>query len=177
MLDTMNALASKTQKPPKLPPQRKRFADAILAGTNQTQATIHAGYSSIRADQKGYSLMRIGDVIKYIAYHQLQIAERNRITQDEIVSGIREVITRLKASSARLKDASQASSAAPLLKSYELLAKMGGFLRDQGIDPEQRPAFVGISIHMGNGKIDVTHGNGKPVIDVTNQLVEKKKTS
>ena len=173
----MNKLTSITPKLPELPPQRRRFADAIIQGTNQTQATIQAGYSVKCATTQAVRLLANDSVIAYIACHQLQIAERNRITQDEIVSGIRDVITRLKESSARLKDRNQASSAVPLLKSYELLAKMGGFLRDQGIDPEQRPAFVGISIQMGDGKVSVAHGDNKPVIDVTHRIAEKKKTS
>lgn len=137
-----------TVKPPKLPPQRKRFADAYLSGSNQTQSAVKAGYAIRSAYNQGDRLMNYDDIKEYIAFHQSLIAERNRITQDEIVSGVREVITRLKAT--------KPYQSVPLLKGYELLAKMGGYLRDQGIDPEQRPAFVGISIHMGDGTVEMT---------------------
>ncbi len=140
-----------TVKPPKLSPQRKRFADAYLSGSNQTQSAVTAGYAIRSAYNQGDRLMNYDDIKQYIAFHQSLIAERNRITQDEIVSGVRDVI-------ARLKVAKPFQSVA-LLKGYELLAKMGGYLRDQGIDPEQRPAFVGISIHMGDGSVKLTRTN------------------
>lgn len=151
MLNTMNILAGKTAKPPQLSPQRKRFADALLAGMNQTTAAIEAGYSDKTASVQGSSLLRIPLISEYIAFYQAKIAERNKITQDEIVTGIREVIDRLKAT--------RPYQSVPLLKGYELLAKMAGFLRDQGIDPEQRPSFVGINITMGNGTVKMTRTN------------------
>ena len=148
----MNKLAIKTPKPPKLSPQRKRFADALLTGSNQTQSAVTAGYTPRSASVQADRLLKNDSIQAYIAFHELQIAERNRITQDEIVSGIREVIINLKVI--------RPYQSVPLLKGYELLAKMGGYLREQGMDPEQRPAFVGINITMGKGKIEVTHGGG-----------------
>lgn len=147
----MNKLVDKTANPPKLSPQRQRFADAFLTGSNQTQAAVTAGYALKSAYNQGDRLMKYDEVKVYIAFHQQQIAERNRITQDEIVSGVREVINMLKGI--------RPYQSVPLLKGYELLAKMGGYLRDQGIDPEQRPAFIGINITMGNGKVTMTRTN------------------
>ena len=147
----MNILAEKTAKPPKLTPQRKRFADAHLAGQNNTQAAVTAGYALRSAYNQADRLMNYDDVIEYIAFHEQQIAERNRITQDEIVSGIREVINRLQSI--------RPYQSVPLLKGYELLAKMGGFMREQGIDPEQRPAFIGINITIGDGMVKMTRTN------------------
>ena len=83
----------------------------------------------------------------YILFHQSETAKRNEIKLDEIVLGVREVIKTCKE-----KKPYQATN---LLKAYELLAKMGGYLRDQGVDPEQRPSFVGISINMGKGTVEM----------------------
>lgn len=167
MTHDMNKLTSKDQNPPHLSPQRKRFADAILTGENQTQATVTAGYSLRSAYNQGDRLMKYDDIKAYIAFYQVEIARRNAITQDEIVSGIRDVIVKLKDTNRTL------SSATQLLKGYELLAKMGGFLREQGIDPEQRPAFVGISINMGDGKVDVKQTRGNSGGNKKNDKQEK----
>lgn len=150
----MNKLTNIPVKPPQLPPQRKRFADAFLAGKNQTQASIEAGYSTKTATVKASSLLTIVDIKEYIAFHQSELAKRNEIKLDEIVLGIREVIDKCKVS--------KPYQSAQLLKAYELLAKMGGFMKDQGIDPDSRPAFVGISINMGEGTVKVVSAGGNP---------------
>lgn len=141
----MNKLTTIPKKLPQLSPRRKRFADAYLAGKNQTEASIEAGYSIKTATVKASSLLTIVDIREYIAFHQSELAKRNQIKLDEIVLGIREVIDKCKVS--------KPYQSAQLLKAYELLAKMGGFMKDQGIDADSRPAFVGISINMGEGTV------------------------
>lgn len=148
----MNELTNIPVKLPQLSPQRKRFADAFLAGMNQTEASIEAGYSTKTATVKASSLLTIVDIKAYISYHQSETAKRNEIKLDEIVLGIREVISKCKVS--------KPYQSAQLLKAYELLAKMGGFMRDQGIDPDSRPAFVGISINMGEGTVKMVSTGG-----------------
>ena len=163
----MNELTSIPIKPPQLPPQRKRFADAFLAGENQTQAALVAGYSSKGARNQGVRLITNARIEAYIAFHQSELAKRNEIKLDEIVLGIREVIDKCKVS--------RPYQSAQLLKAYELLAKMGGFMRDQGIDPDSRPAFVGISINMGEGTVKMvsTRGNyGGTSIDSSKKKAE-----
>ena len=157
----MNKLVDKIANPPKLSPQRQRFADAFLTGQNKTQSALTAGYALRSAYNQGDRLMKHDEVKAYIAFYQLQIAERNKITQDEIVEGIREVIINLKVI--------RPYQSVPLLKGYELLAKMGGYLRDQGIDPEQRPSFVGINITMGNGTVKMTRT--KSAHNATNEQI------
>lgn len=159
----MNKLSNNPAKPPHLSPQRKRFADALLTCRNQTEAAIEAGYSKKTATVKASSLLAIVNVKEYIDFQQSEIAKRNEIKQDEIVLGIREVISKCK----------WPYQPAQLLKAYELLAKMGGYLRDQGIDPEQRPAFVGISINMGKGTVEMmkdSQHSKTEIIDVTDKL-------
>lgn len=171
----MNKLTNSPAKPPQLPPQRKRFADAFLAGKNQTEASIEAGYSPNGARNQGVRLITNEGIEAYISYHQSELARRNEIKLDEIVLGIRGVIDKCKAS--------KPYQSAQLLKAYELLAKMGGFMREQGIDPDNRPAFVGISINMGEGTVKMvsTGGNYRgtsidsskhkaETIDVTNAI-------
>ncbi len=46
--------------------QKKKFADALMKGSNQRQAAIHAGYSEKTAKVKGSQLAKDKDVIGYM---------------------------------------------------------------------------------------------------------------
>ena len=168
MLDIMNKLTKNSSKIPTLSPMRQRFADAILSGMNQTQACIEAGYSAKSAKINSYRLKVNEGIQAYIAYKVAETAERNKISQDEIVRKTRQTIDRCMQTEPVLDKkgkqvfveteagefvAAYTFQAAAVLKGLELLAKMGGYLREQGIAPDQRPAFTGLIINMGNGTV------------------------
>lgn len=46
--------------------QKKMFADALMKGSNQRQAAIHAGYSEKTAKVKGSQLAKDKDVLAYM---------------------------------------------------------------------------------------------------------------
>lgn len=157
----MNELVKNSPNLLKLNPKQLRFAQEYVIDLNGKRATIEAGYSPKTAYSKSSQLLKIVKIKEYIASLEKETAKRNEIKLDEIVLGIREVISKCKAS--------KPYQSAQLLKAYELLAKMGGYLREQGIDQDQRPAFVGISINMGNGTVKM--------VSVKDNLKEQPKDS
>jgi len=171
MLDTMNELTNNPAKPTHLSPQRKRFADAFLTGKSVEQAFIDAGYAPKSANSNSYRLM-VNDGIKaYIAFHQAETAERNKITLDEIVRTTREIRDRCMQHRPVLDKKGQqvygklgpmyAFQASEAIKANELLAKLGGLVKDAGGDG-------GGNIYMG------IMFNGLPdhLKDKTNKLLK-----
>lgn len=153
----MNELSKKPTQPPKIRPKYQAYADSILKGNTQRQAGLDAGCSSIRADSQSYRMGQNDQVQAYIAYHRAILAERNKITIDEIVANTREIIERCmqhapvldrKGNQVYVETAdgvltpAYTFQPASAIKGNELLARLGGLLND--VSPDTGHTFIGI---------------------------------
>lgn len=98
--------------------RQKRFVEEYLIDLNATQAAIRAGYSTKRASELGYQLLRKTTVQAEIARQQQEQSKRTEITQDYVIEHLRELAEKAKAESVRVK-------------SLELLGKHIGMFRDR----------------------------------------------
>lgn len=57
--------------------QKRKFAEALMSGRNQTESAIIAGYSEASAKQRGYKLSKDGEVQAYIERSKNKSAEIN----------------------------------------------------------------------------------------------------
>lgn len=74
--------------------RRQRFVDAYLVDPNATQAAIAAGYSKKGASSEGERLLRNVEVAAAIAEGQRKRAERVELTQDYVLTRIRDNVER-----------------------------------------------------------------------------------
>lgn len=84
-----------TENPPKLPsitPKHLKFVEAYLKGESATQAAIIAGYSKRSANNHGYTLVRNSGIAAHIAYHQKSVTDNLRVTLEDVVPVLREII-------------------------------------------------------------------------------------
>ena len=75
-------------------PKQARFVDEYLVDGNATQAAIRAGYSAKTAYSIGQRLLKHVEISAAIDAGLLAIAERNKLTQDEVIAGLRKEATR-----------------------------------------------------------------------------------
>ena len=136
-------------KPPKLTGKYLKFADSVLAGENHTQATKMAGYTCKDLKRVGYRLSTHVHIKAYIAFHHALLAKEYEITTRDTVPYLRYA----RDSAMKCDDMNN------MIKATTELAKIGGQY-NEGQVSNDRPAFIGISINMGD----------KPSID----LIEKR---
>ncbi len=153
----MNELSKKPTQPPKLNYKQLRFAEEYVVDSNGKQAAIRAGYSPHSAESKASALLRITKVHTKIELLKSEIAERNKITIDEIVANTREIIERcmqhapvldkkgnqvyVETANGKLTPA-YTFQPAPAVKANELLARLGGLLND--VSPDTGDKYIGI---------------------------------
>lgn len=70
-------------------PKQARFVDEYLIDENATQAAIRAGYSAKTAKQIGARLLTKVDIMAAVNGGRRVIADRNALTQDEVIAGLR----------------------------------------------------------------------------------------
>jgi phage terminase small subunit len=83
-----------SDRQPGVNPKHARFVDEYLVDNNATQAAIRAGYSAKTARQIGARLLTNVDISAAIDAGRAAIAERNALTQDEVIAGLRKEATR-----------------------------------------------------------------------------------
>ena len=77
-------------------PKQQRFVDEYLVDLNATQAAIRAGYAKSGASVEGVRLLANAKVAAAVASTQAHRSERVEITQDYVLTTIRETIERCK---------------------------------------------------------------------------------
>ncbi len=77
-------------------PKQRRFVEEYLVTLNATQAAIRAGYSENGAKVQGARLLVNAGVAKAVAAAKAKRSERTEITQDYVLTTIRDTIERCK---------------------------------------------------------------------------------
>ena len=69
--------------------QKKKFAEALMSGRNQTESAVIAGYSEASAKQRGYKLSKDGEVLAYIERSKDRYSEidRSNTGNQEVIQG------------------------------------------------------------------------------------------
>ncbi len=145
---------------PRLKPKQAKFLRLYLATGNATQSAIGAGYSAKTA-QQGSSRMLSNNVIRsHLTRLQDEAEAEHRDIFSSVIRRTNEIT--LKAERGQLVynvkgepvlvkgEPVYRADQATALKGLDQLSKLGN-LYDKTTGPgEQRPAFVGISINMGD---------------------------
>ena len=114
----------------KLTTKQTKFCDEYLIDLNATQAYIRAGYKAENAEYSASRLLSNDKVSLYIKEKQDEIAHRNDITVDFVVSGIKDIAMLGEQENNRLK-------------AYDLLGKhLGIYERDN----EQKQDLIVIGV-------------------------------
>lgn len=74
-----------------LTPKQERFVAEYLIDLNATQAAIRAGYSAKTAGQIGEQNLKKLEIASAVKKAVSARADRNNVTQDEVISGLREL--------------------------------------------------------------------------------------
>lgn len=123
----------------KLTPKQKRFCEEYMKDMNATQAAIRSGYSEKTAKVIAAQNLSKLNVQEYIQELKNEVAERSKITVDEIVKDLTDI-------------AQDVLSEKPhRLKAYEMLMKhLGGFDADNklSIDAEPTQMLWGTNAHL-----------------------------
>jgi len=102
----------------KLTAKQKKFCDEYLIDLNATQAAIRAGYSEKTAYAIGVENLRKPQIVDEIECKQSEIRNRNAITVDFVVNGIKAIAEGGEHENNRLK-------------AFDLLAKhVGAYEKD-----------------------------------------------
>ncbi len=104
-----------------LTPKQAAFCREYLIDLNATAAAKRAGYSEATAKQQGCRLLTNVNVAERIAELQEAAAQRNEVTQDEVISMLRK----------SYEDAKAAKQHGPAVRAAELLGKTLGMFRDR----------------------------------------------
>ena len=75
-------------------PKQQRFVEEYLVDLNATQAAIRAGYSERTAAQIGEENLRKPEIAEAVQAAMDTRSERTEITQDYVLSGLKEVAER-----------------------------------------------------------------------------------
>lgn len=78
-------MAKLPDNPYGLSPKRWKFVQEYLQDLNATQAAVRAGYSSKRADQQGYELLRVPEVKSAVDKEKDRIADELECTRGDIL--------------------------------------------------------------------------------------------
>lgn len=97
----------------KLTAKQQKFCDEYLVDLNATQAAIRAGYSKHTANEQGAQNLAKLSIREYIEEKQKEISDRNDITIDFVLNGIKDI-------------ALQGEQENNRLKAFELLGKHTG---------------------------------------------------
>ena len=158
----------KLAKVKSLPPKYKIFADGLIEHGNGRKAAIDAGYAEKSASVAASRVKKNGKIEAYLAQVNAISSERAGVTQEYVISNLKEMVERCMQKAKVLDKKGEqiwietpqgdivpayTFNSAGAAKGLELLGKhLGTFDKDKVGDGE-RPAFVGISINMGEGTV------------------------
>lgn len=141
-----------------LTPRQKRFVDEYLIDLNGTQAAIRAGYSQKTACAIGVENLRKPSIRKIIDAEMAGRAERTKVSQDYVITGVVDIIERcIQASPVLDRSGNQIFVEGPdgqvaaayefdaknALKGYELLGKHLKLFTDKDkLDVELKKADI-----------------------------------
>lgn len=91
------------KQPSKLTAKQQRFCEEYLIDLNATQAAIRAGYSEKTAHDIGSENLRKPNIANYIAEKQAEARDRNAITVDFVLNGIKDIAEQGEHENNRLK--------------------------------------------------------------------------
>lgn len=91
--------APAVSKPGQLTQRQRRFVDEYLIDLNGTQAAIRSGYSQKTANEQSTRLLANVHIQQYLAARMKAREERTEITQDYVLTTIRDTIERCKQAS------------------------------------------------------------------------------
>ena len=154
--------------------QRQLFADGMIEHGNRTRAAKDAGYSERSARNAGYRLMKNEDIKAYLAQINEISTANSGVTHEYVLGTLKEMVERcmqkakvldkkgdqvyIEAADGKLVPAYTFNSAGAA-KGLELLGKHLGTFEKDAAKEDERPAFVGISINMGEGTVKMIAGS------------------
>ena len=103
-----------------LTPRQKRFCERYVECGIGKQAATEAGYKESGAVFRGSRLLKMPEVQTYITELRAEIAERNQVTQDEVIEIFRDAI----------KGGKDAKQYGPVVRGGEMLGKSIGMFKD-----------------------------------------------
>lgn len=144
-----------------LTPKQERFVAEYLIDLNATQAAIRAGYSQKTAGQIGEQNLKKLEIAEAIKAAMEKRADRNSVTQDEVISGLRELRDMAMGKKPmRVTEILRVSGKPP--KTIELDVKVFEAAAAKGA-----LELLGKHIGMFKEKVELTGANGGPVETVT----------
>lgn len=154
-----------------LTPKQERFVAEYLIDLNATQAAIRAGYSAKTAGQIGEQNLKKLDIAAAVKSAMEKRACRNDVTQDEVISGLRELRDMAMGKKPmRVTEILRVSGKPP--KTIELDVKVFEAAAAKGA-----LELLGKHIGMFKEKVELTGANGGPVETVsrvTRTIVDPK---
>lgn len=154
-----------------LTPKQERFVAEYLIDLNATQAAIRAGYSVKTARQIGEQNLSKLDIAEAVKAAMDKRADRNSVTQDEVISGLRELRDMAMGKKPmRVTEILRVSGKPP--KTIELDVKVFEAAAAKGA-----LELLGKHIGMFKEKVELTGANGGPVETVsrvTRTIVDPK---
>ena len=154
-----------------LTPKQERFVAEYLIDLNATQAAIRAGYSVKTARQIGEQNLSKLDIAEAVKSAMDKRADRNSVTQDEVISGLRELRDMAMGKKPmRITEVIRAAGKKP--KTVELNVTVFEAAAAKGA-----LELLGKHIGMFKEKVELTGANGGPVETVsrvTRTIVDPK---
>ena len=167
-------MEDKTKELTTLSPEHLTFAQGILVHGNQTKAARDAGFSDKSARNAGYRLMKKADIRLFLDQAQAITTGKALVSHEYVLSNLREMVERcmqhakvldkkgaqvyIETADGKLVPAYTFNSAGAA-KGLELLGKHLGTFEKDAAKEDERPAFVGISINMGEGTVKMIAGS------------------
>ncbi len=157
------------------------FADGVIEHGNITKAAKDAGYSERSAHVQGSRLMRHVKIKAYLAQISAISSAKSGITQEYVLHTLKEMVERCmqkakvldkKGDQVYIETAAgdivpaYTFNSAGAAKGLELLGKHLGTFEKDAAKEDERPAFVGISINMGEGTVKMIAGSPGTVKEV-----------
>ncbi len=156
-------------------PKEKLFIQGMVEHGNATQSARDAGYSQKYAKQGGYKIAKRPRIKAYLAQIRAISTERSGVTQEYVINNLKEMVERcmqrakvldkkgdqvyIETADGKLVPAYTFNSAGAA-KGLELLGKHLGTFDKDAAKEDERPAFVGISINMGEGTVKMVSAGG-----------------
>jgi len=170
----LNIMEETLTKPAPLSTKYQLFVDGIVEHGNITRAAKDAGYSERSAHVQGSRLMKHVKIRAYLAQINEISSAKAGVTQQYVITNLKEMVDRCM-QHARVLDKkgnqvyietpsgdivpAYTFNSAGAAKGLELLGKHLGTFDKDAAKEDERPAFVGISINMGEGTVKMIAGS------------------